>query len=120
MRTEVERFRSAVVRSFGGRPGRGARYSEELQREAVSLTASGMASGESLAAMSRALGVRAATLGRWLERVGRREPLRRVEVVREEASEAARPSRLVLVTPAGIRIEGLRVEDVPELLRVLG
>lgn len=114
MEARIERFRKAVATYFGGRAGRGARYPEDLQEEAVVLARSGMLSGKSLGSVASELGVGSVTLTRWLK--GAREALRPVEV-QEEPGEA---SSLALVAPSGWRIEGLRLEDLPELLRVLG
>lgn len=115
MEVRVERFRKAVATYFGGRAGRGARYPEDLQQEAVVLARAGMLSGKSLGSMASELGVGCATLTRWLKEA--REALRPVEVEREESGEA---SSLALVAPSGWRVEGLRLADLPELLRVLG
>jgi len=116
MEARVERFHKAVAAYFGGRPGRGARYREDLRQEAAVLARMGMLSGQSLGSMASALGVGCATLTRWME--GGREALRPVEV-EPEGGPSSTPS-LVLVAPSGWRIEGLRREDLPELLRVLG
>jgi transposase len=115
MEARIERFRKAVATYFGGRAGRGARYPEDLQEEAVVLARSGMLSGKSLGSVARELGVGSITLTRWLQ--GARETLRPVEVQEEESGEV---SSLALVAPSGWRIEGLRLEDLPKLLRVLG
>lgn len=119
MDARIERYRRAVERFLGGRPGRGARYGEDLRQEAVVLARAGMLAGKSLGSVAGELGVGCATLARWLE--GAREALRPVEVQgggpEEEPGEA---SSLVLVAPSGWRIEGLRREDLPGLVRVLG
>jgi transposase len=116
MEARVERFRKAVATYFGGRPGRGSRYPEDLQQEAVILARAWRLEGKSLGSVASELGVSCATLARWLQ--GAREALRPVEVQRvEEPGEA---SSLALVAPSGWRIEGLRLEDLPGLLRVLG
>ena len=119
MRTRVERFRIAVERSLGGRPGRGARYPEDLRREAIGLARTGMSAGKSLGSVAQELGLGSATLTRWLGRGGAGEPLRPVEVQREE-EEPGQTSSLVVVTPSGWRIEGLRLADLAELVRALG
>lgn len=116
MEARVERFRRAVATYFNGRPGRGARYREDLQQEAVVLARSSLGQGKSLRSVASDLGVGSATLARWME--GSREALRPVEVQREEEPVGA--FSLVLVAPSGWRIEGLRLEDLPDLLRVLG
>jgi len=118
MPTRVEQFRSAVARSLGGRPGRGARYREDLRQEAIALARTGLLEGKSLGRVAEELGIGPATLTRWLERGGAGEPLRPVEVQREAEPGQAFP--LVVVTPSGWRIEGLRLADIPELLRALG
>ncbi|PYQ57640.1 MAG: hypothetical protein DMF53_22095 [Acidobacteria bacterium] len=119
MEARIKRYRRAVERTLGGRPGRGARYGEDLRQEAVVLARAGMLAGKSLATVAGELGVGCATLARWLE--GARAALRPVEVQGEGREEEAGPaSSLVLVAPTGWRIEGLRREDIPELLRVLG
>jgi len=119
MPTRVEQFRSAVARSLSGRPGRGVRYREDLRQEAIVLAQTGLLEGKSLGRMAEELGIGPATLARWLERGGAGEPLRPVEVQREEA-KPGQTSSLVVVTPSGWRIEGLRLADLPELLRALG
>lgn len=119
MRTRVERFRRAVERSLGGRPGRGTRYPEDLRQEAIALARMGMLAGKSLGSVAEELGLGPATLTRWLGRGGAGEPLRPVEVQREEEEPGQAPS-LVVVTPSGWRIEGLRLVDLAELVRALG
>ena len=120
MLTRVEQFRSALARSLGGRPGRGARYEEDLRQEAVALTRAGMREGKSLGRVAEELGIGSATLRRWLERGSAGEPFRPVEVQRQQEEEPGKVSSLLVVTPSGWRIEGLRLVDLPELLRALG
>ena len=73
MEARVDRFRKAVATYFGGRPGRGARYPENLQQEAVVLAQAGVLEGKSLGSVASDLGISCATLSRWLE--GTREAL---------------------------------------------
>lgn len=119
MSTRVDQFRKAVAESLGGRPGRGVRYREDLRQEAIALARTGLLEGKSLGRVGEELGIGPATLARWLERGGAGEPLRPVELQREEA-EPGPAFSLVVVTPSGWRIEGLRLADIPELLRALG
>ena len=119
METRVERFLKAVAAYFGGRPGRGARYPEDLRQEAVVLARSGMLAGQSLGSVASELGLGCATLTRWLEGAPR-EGLRPVTVQWEPEPSPLPPSTLVLVSPSGWRIEGLCREDLADLLRVLG
>ena len=95
MEVRVDRFRKAVATYFGGRPGRGSRYPQDLQQEAVILARAGMLEGKSLGLVASELGVGCATLTRWLK--GPREALRPVEVQREE--ESGEVSSLALVAP---------------------
>jgi hypothetical protein len=121
MEARPERFRKSVEKYFGGRPGRGARYPEDLQQEAVFLARAGVLEGKSLESIARELGVGAMTLAGWLEKIGVSEPLRPVEIQREPDKEkSGKAFALAVVTPSGWRIEGLCLEDVPELLRALG
>jgi len=119
MEARIARYRRAVERSLGGRPGRGARYGEALRQEAMVLAQARMLAGKSLGSVAGELGIGCATLARWLE--GARSALRPVEVQEGRREEEPGPaSSLVLVAPSGWRLEGLRREDIPELLRVLG
>jgi hypothetical protein len=122
MHERMERFRRQVARHFGGRPGRGARYSEELRAEAVALTQEALESGESLRSMAVGLSIRPATLARWLEEPSKAE-WRAVEVVEEpERSATVAPAMpgLVLITARGHRLEGLGLEEAALLLEALG
>jgi len=69
--------------------------------------------GGSLKEASRALGVAYETLRRW--RAVRRRPLVRAV----EVADAHDVSRLVVVLPGGVRVEGLDVAGVAELARRL-
>ena len=108
--------RFAVAGHFGGRPGRGARYREDLRQEAIILARAGIQGGQSLGLLARELGIGSPTLARWLEEAG--EALRPVEVRGEGHEEPGQASPLTLVAPSGWRIEGLHREDIPELVRI--
>ncbi len=122
MQDQAQRFKSLVRQLMGGRQGRGVRYPQAVREEAVSLAHAELASGASLADIAAALGIGEMTLSRWLEpaRVG----LREVEILAAEpaARLAARPASagFVLVSPSGLRVEGLELPQVAELLRALG
>ena len=125
MQERMERFRRRVERHFGGRPGRGARYPEELRAEAVELARAAVEAGESLGSVAGELGIGAMTLSRWLEDPPATE-WRPVEVVEEAgiASEVAGEGTLrrglVLITSRGHRLEGLSLEEAALLLEALG
>ena len=124
MEQGISRFRRRVDAHFGGRPGRGARYSSDLRAEALSLAREATSQGVSLGALERRLGLGSGTLRRWLSASsGERQPMRAVELVSDpsESAQLTEQDRsLILVTVAGHRIEGLSLEEVSRLLEVLG
>jgi hypothetical protein len=103
--------------------GVGFRVAGDLRRLAVRFGRWALEDGLSLAAAAERLGVSWATLRRWLEETPPEEVpvLREVVVAVPAAGEPAggAGSRLALVTPGGLRIEGLTRADVVELLGAL-
>lgn len=114
----IRRRRSIVV-------GRGKRYPKSLRRLAVGFATQAEAAGWSASRIARHLGVASATLERWCTTppVVEAEGGMREVVVRDDGRPADGPPaverRAVLVTPEGYRIEGLRQEDLVELLQAL-
>ena len=100
--------------------GRGKRYPESLRQLAVGFAAEAEAAGWTASRMARRLGVAWATLERWcatqpiVESGGQMHEV----VVRDDMPSLA-ASGTVLVTPEGYRIEGLRQEELVEILRAL-
>jgi hypothetical protein len=118
MDDQARRFREAARHSQGARTGRGIRYSSELHEQAVACARVRLRGGSSLLAVARDLGLRPQTLARWLEEKGRKSRLRPVEITAHgPTSQRGAP---VLVTPGGLRIEGLDLESLAVLLRRLG
>ena len=113
MDARVKRFRAEVARNGVG--GVGRRYPAELRALAVAVAEERRE--EPLARVAADLGVNTMSLQRWLEQ---EEPagFRPIEVEPEPAGEPARGLRLI--TPRGYRVEGLEIEAVVSLLRVLG
>ena len=109
----VRRRRSIVV-------GRGKRYPESLRQLAVGFAAEAQALGWSGSRIARRLGIAWATLERWCatEPVTEGAGGMREVVVRDDVLSSAELGA-VLVTPEGYRIEGLRQEDLVEVLRAL-
>ena len=110
----IRRRRSIVV-------GRGKRYPEELRQLAVDFATEARRSGWSGSRIAQRLGVAWATLERWcamqpVAEVGSRL-MREVVVHDDVPPSAALPP--ALVTPEGYRIDGLRQEELVEVLRVL-
>lgn len=96
----------------------GLRFGRELKQVARAYAREAAARGASRHRIALALGVHDKTLGRWLEEEpGTLEagaPLREVVVV-DEARRAP-----VLVTPSGLRVEGLSLRDIVSVLEALG
>ncbi len=100
--------------------GRGRRYPEALRRLAVRFATEAAAVGWSASRIARRLGVAWATVERWCETppvVGIEGGMREV-VVRDDSPPAVE-RRLALVTPEGYRVEGLRQEELVDLVRAL-
>ena len=131
MEERITWFRTEVGMQFGGRPGRGARYPEELRCEAIEIARGALDRGASMSSVARRLGLSPGTLERWLEQEeqsGLSESCRPRDLRPVELIEAAVPGSkmsspgagLVLVTAAGHRVEGLGLGEVAVLLEALG
>jgi len=95
--------------------GRGVRYPLALRAKLISETRSRREAGKTLVAIGEELGVPWRTLARWCATERKRTPgFRAVEIV---ALPSARP---IVHGPRGLRIEGLDIESVAELVRRLG
>ncbi len=109
----IRRRRSIVV-------GPGKRYPESLRRLAIAFAAEAEAAGWSASRIAQRLGISWATLERWCATpsiVEAKGGMR--EVVVRDAAPLAVEGHAVLVTPEGYRIEGLRQEELVELVRAL-
>lgn len=112
--------RSQVQRLSRGKPRTGVRYPTTLGGDAVAIARERQAHGVALARIGRDLGLRPSTLGLWLRQAPQRA-LRPVRLAPDPALAApvALPARAVLVTPHGLRVEGLDLETLSMLLRAL-
>ena len=118
---EARRFREAVKR--GGPRKRTTPYPGFLRAEAMEYFEARRAAGASTYAVAKELGLGVDTLRRWsrprapLEAVVSTRSFAPVEVI----AGSARPveSRSVVYGPCGLRIEGLDMEEVAELIRRL-
>jgi hypothetical protein len=91
----------------------GLRYSEELRQVAVEYSRLAERRGQARREIAEALGLCEATLSRWLQ--GELAALHEVVVVERDAAF----NRPVLVTPSGIRVEGLSERELISVLAVL-
>ena len=98
--------------------GRGRRYPAELRDELLRAVAEMREQGASWPEMSRALGVTVETLRRWWSEP-KRNAASPAALVPVEISTPLVGSSLVLVTPGGLRVEGLDVTSAALLLRAL-
>ena len=114
----AKQFREWAARENQGRTKAGWRYSEELKGLAAAYARERRQSGDTWATLSEELGVSALTLGRWLESEARPR-FHPVEVVNEEVERSESwPTSLSVLTPNGLRIEGLEWAQVLELTRI--
>lgn len=117
------RKRAAEIRAdltkLAGRRGRGKAYPAELRRKALSYIGSRLEEGGSVYAVAREIGISQTSLARWIESEPQRASaaFRPVTVV---ADDGPAPGAIVVHGPAGIRVEGLDMAGVAELLRRLG
>lgn len=117
----VRRRLSAARRgSAGGRP----HYPDELKSEALKAAAALHDAGYAHAAAARELDINPATLTNWQRRAEEDDgseaaTMLPVEMIPGEQSVTVEPPQIVVHGPAGVRVEGLDLADVAELLRRL-
>ena len=111
---EGERLRQEIARGREG--GRGS-LPPELRRRAQAYVARRAAEGASQRELARALGLSGATIRSWC-RARRAPTFHAVTVV--DAPKRGEGGRLSVVTRGGLRIEGLDVASVCELVERLG
>ena len=119
MDREARTFRQDAARHLGDRTGTAIRYTPELRRRAVGIARRRGRAGVAVAAIARDLGLRPRALRLWLQAPRSRPRLRRVAV--SAAPEPAAPTSglSALVTPHGVRVEGLDLATLVALLRGL-
>lgn len=110
----VEKFRAEAARRLGGRTARGPSYGRELRQLGVACAREGAERGVSRKRVAAALGVHPDTLRHWLATESPiSTALVAVRVTREH--QAA----LTVHGPCGVRVDGLDVAALAELLRAL-
>ena len=121
MDDQARRFREAALQFSQGKSGRGIHYPKKLHEEAVAYARGRQQQGHHLTHIARDLGIKPVTLARWLK-----EPassgLRPVEILTSAhpSDTSGSPTGVSLTLPNGIRIEGLGLDAVVDLLRQLG
>lgn len=115
---EAERLRRELRRHDGGR---GKRFAPELRERLVAFAEARRAEGASWKAIATELGACVETLRRWCTpEAGVAPRLRPVQIVAAPVFEAPSHSVKTVVTPNGLRIEGLGLDEVVALVRALG
>ncbi|HET6345901.1 MAG TPA: DUF4388 domain-containing protein [Myxococcota bacterium] len=110
-----QQFRADVESRLAER-GRGKRFPKDLQRRAVAYYHYRLAGGSFLSEVARELELPPPTLRRWV--LDNPAPTVTVSGTWQPAS-SAEPGKPVLVGPGGLRIEGLDLDSLAELLRRL-
>ena len=124
MLDSARRLRSQARRFENRRQPTGTRYSAAFRAEVVIHARGQVRAGVAVSRIARDLGLRPKTLTLWI-RDTRVSKLRAVRVERAPrpvpaaASVAAAEQRLVVVTPSGVRVEGLDLDGVVHLMRSL-
>jgi transposase-like protein len=127
MQDRVRRLRVQARQVFNTEVPTATRYPPELRAEMLTLARERRATGVALARIAHDLGVRPRTLSLWLRRrrsapgAGRtaRAVVRRVAIAAEAPGERLGASA-VLITPHGVRVEGLDRDTLVTVLRALG
>lgn len=114
-------FRKAAERHNADRGPTGWRYPPDLRRLAVEHCEEQREAGRPYAEIAAELGITPASLSRWREEppVAAAGPFRPVEIL-EPTSVGEPLAGLRVVTPRGLRIEGLALAQALELVRALG
>jgi hypothetical protein len=106
----VQRFRRQAGREFGDRQGSERRYSEGLRQQAVAYWRVRELTGDGVRAVATALGIAPVSLRRWAQ-----DP--RFRPVRVIADATPVPARLMVIVDAtGVRVGGVDVETVAQLI----
>lgn len=119
MDREARTFRHDAARHIGDRTGTAIRYTPDLRRRAVGIARRRRRAGVAVAAIARDLGLRPDALRLWLEAPRSRPRLRRVAVTATPEPVAPASGLSVLVTPQGVRVDGLDLATLVALLRGL-
>jgi transposase-like protein len=102
----------------------GTRYSPTFRAEVVTHAHAEVREGVAVARIARNLGLRPKTLTLWM----RRMPASKLRAVSVEpdprpgpmpAAVAISERRAVIVTPGGVRVEGLDLDEIVQLMRAL-
>lgn len=111
MERKAREFRSAAGRLLSDKPRRGACYPEKLKKLALAALSEAEERGLGATSVARELGIHADTLRSWRDATAL-VPVRVIESRTEQSS-------LVVIAAGGLRIEGLDIAGLAELIRRL-
>jgi hypothetical protein len=115
----IQKLRAEARRLTRGKVPRAVRYPAAFRAAAVALIRSRCRRGLSRRRVAQELGLQTQSLTRWLQEPVR--PVLRPVAVRVEPEGAGRAGASpVLITPQGVRVEGLDPEGLIAVLRALG
>lgn len=112
----LARFQETARRENQGRERKGWRYSKEARRLAVAFCQEERRLARSFSSIAESLGITTLTLGRWLDEPAN-PAFHQIEV--SPVSQFACGGGLRVVLPSGLAIEGLDLDQVVELARLL-
>ena len=115
MNEAIRRLRSDARQHAHGKAPTAIRYPAPFRAAVVAVTRAQVEHGASVHRVASALGLPARSLTRWLQQSA--PPVLRPVTVRPDPMPPAGP---VLVTPQGLRIEGLDRDTLIAVLRLLG
>lgn len=119
MQDEAARLRLELRRRHSGR---GKRFEPELRERVIAYAKHRRGEGTSWMAIATELGATFETIRRWCV-LGRKERalrLRAIEVVAEPVVATSDARKLSVVSPNGLRVEGIVLDEVVALIRALG
>jgi hypothetical protein len=116
MNEAIRRLRSEARQLTRGKVPKAIRYPAPFRAAVAAVTRTEVGQGASMHRVAGALGLPARSLLRWLEQSA--PPMLRPVTVRPEGAAAA--AGPVLVTPQGVRVEGLDRDTLIAVLRTLG
>ena len=115
MDEKLEELRGALARAARARRGPGRRYPAALRSEVAAFARGERRRGARVGTVARRLGLPRPTLLNWLRAPGGCFAPVRVE----HTPEAEAGPGLLLVSPSGHRVEGLRLAELVAVLRAL-
>ncbi len=120
MHDRVRKVRAQIVRLRRGKSPTAVRYPAAVRREVTAIARRRQRQGDDTGTIAREVGVAPWTLALWLRRPSS-PTMRAVAVGADDERDAARPLQsVVLITPHGVRVEGLDPATLVVVLRALG